>query len=302
MFLFFGDIFEILPKVKDNNIANILVTKVLEKEPLAAKDALSALKGDDYKAIALAAQIVARVKLTKAQHKALSDALTKLWNSFSLDLENKRKNNSEILHLKDKQQACSYLIWACGRVKVAQDIICNILQTKDDHLFDLHCICLCALENFASDELIATTLKNTAKENTSFVRNFASFTLANQQKVNVATATELIDHRNAAQHILHSSGKKVLELKDLICQPHYQGILLPLFVEHKEVNSLLDVAKNTDNSDQARLGAIEGLAVIATDKAQTALEKIAKMKKQDKEICKAAWRALRRAKRHQQVS
>lgn len=297
-----SDIFEILPKVKDNNIANILVAKVLEKEPLTAKDAISALKGDDYKAIALAAQIVARVKLTKTQHKALSDALTKLWNSFSLDLENKRKNNSEILHLKDKQQACSYLIWACGRVKVAQDIICNILQTKDDHLFDLHCICLCALENFASDELIATTLKNTAKENTSFVRNFASFTLANQQKVNVATATELIDHRNAAQHILHSSGKKVLELKDLICQPHYQGILLPLFVEHKEVNALLDVAKNTDNSDQARLGAIEGLAVIATDKAQTALEKIAKIKKQDKEICKAAWRALRRAKRHQQVS
>lgn len=297
-----SDVFEIIPKIKDSNIAGVLIAKVLEKEPLTAKDAINALKGDDYKTIALAAQIVARVKLTKAQHKTLGDALTKLWNNFSLDLENKRKNNSEILHLKDKQQACGYLVWACGRIKIAKDILCDILQTKDENLFDLHCICLCALENFARDELIATTLKNTAKENMSFVRNFASFTLANQQKVDVVAATELIDHRNAAQHILHSSGKKVLELKDLICQSHYQGILLPLFVEHKEVNALLDVAKNTDNSDQARLGAIEGLAVIATDKAQTALEKVAKMKKQDKEICKAAWRALRRAKRHQQVS
>ncbi|BBM84584.1 HEAT repeat domain-containing protein [Candidatus Uabimicrobium amorphum] len=297
-----ADIFTVVPKIKEAKIASALVTRVLEKEDLVAKEALGALKGHDYKTTTLAAQIVARTKLTKAQYKVVAEALTKLWDKLAIDLENKRKNNSKILHMQDKLQACGYLVWACGRIKAAKEVICAILQTKDELLFHIHCICLCALENFSSDELVATTLKNTAQENMSFVRNFASFTLASQQKVDMAVATELIDHRNAAQHILQSSGKKALQLTDFVCQSHYQGILLPLFVEHKEVSILLDVAKNVENSDQARLGAIEGLAIIADDKAQKALEKIAKVKKQDKDICKAAWRALRRAKRRQKAS
>ncbi|WP_372365070.1 HEAT repeat domain-containing protein [Candidatus Uabimicrobium sp. HlEnr_7] len=298
----FKKLFDVLPKIQNQSIANILISKVLEREDLTAKDALNAIKTNDYNVISLAAHIIARTKLTKAQHKIATDSLAKLWQDFSVDLNHQQKTNAKILHKEEKLLACSYLVWACGRIKIAKDTICAILETKNQQLFHLHCICVCALENFSGDKAVSQTLINTAKNNASFIRNFASFTLAVHKEADITLATELIDHRNASHHILQSSGKKVLELTEFINEVHYQGILLPLFVQHGEVKILLDVAKNTDNSEQARLGAIEGLAVIADDKAQKALEKIAKVKKQDKEVCKAAWRALRRAKRRQKAS
>ncbi|MFO0822138.1 MAG: hypothetical protein U0792_03295 [Gemmataceae bacterium] len=78
---------------------------------------------------------------------------------------------------------------------------------------------------------------------------------------------------------------------------HYQPVVLPVLVDEKDVKTLAAVAKDRKVPDVARLGAVEGLGVMAAETAEAVLVEIGTAKDDDKEIRKAAWRALRRSKR-----
>ena len=72
---------------------------------------------------------------------------------------------------------------------------------------------------------------------------------------------------------------------------------LPLFVAEKDVTTLAAVAKDRTAPEAARFGAVEGLGVMATEPAEKVLVEIGTAKDDEKELRKAAWRALRRSKR-----
>jgi len=57
------------------------------------------------------------------------------------------------------------------------------------------------------------------------------------------------------------------------------------------------VAKDRKAPEPARLGAIEGLGVMADEAAERVLVEVGTAKDDDKDVRKAAWRALRRSKR-----
>ncbi len=70
-----------------------------------------------------------------------------------------------------------------------------------------------------------------------------------------------------------------------------------MFVAEKDVNTLAAVAKDRKANEAARLGAVEGLGVMAVETAEKVLVEIGTAKDDEKELRKAAWRALRRSKR-----
>ena len=63
------------------------------------------------------------------------------------------------------------------------------------------------------------------------------------------------------------------------------------------MTSLSAAAEDRTLPEAARLGAIEGLAALATDPADETLRRIGLNAKDDEELRKAAWRGLRRSKR-----
>jgi ParB family chromosome partitioning protein len=81
--------------------------------------------------------------------------------------------------------------------------------------------------------------------------------------------------------------------------PQYQAIALPQLVAEGSVDQLSEIAANAKLADTVRLGAIEGLARIASPAADGHLVTIGKDESADEELRKAAWRGLRRAKRVQ---
>jgi ParB family chromosome partitioning protein len=63
------------------------------------------------------------------------------------------------------------------------------------------------------------------------------------------------------------------------------------------VDVLAKVARDRKAAEAARFGAVEGLGVMATEAAEKVLAEIGSAKDDEKELRKAAWRALRRSKR-----
>jgi ParB family chromosome partitioning protein len=80
-------------------------------------------------------------------------------------------------------------------------------------------------------------------------------------------------------------------------QVHYQGVALPYLVARGDVEGLGAVAENRSLPEATRLGAIEGLALLAREPAEAKLLEIGQEETQEEELRKAAWRGLRRSKR-----
>src|SRR5262249_38753161 len=80
-------------------------------------------------------------------------------------------------------------------------------------------------------------------------------------------------------------------------QVHYQGVVLPYLVGHKDVAGLEDVARDRSPPEGTRGGAIEGVAAVAAEEAEGILRAVGLDEREDEDVRKAAWRCLRRSKR-----
>ena len=75
-------------------------------------------------------------------------------------------------------------------------------------------------------------------------------------------------------------------------QVHYQPVVLPVLVAAKDVPPLAAVARDRKAPEPARLGAIEGLGVMADEAAEKVLVEVGTAADDDKDVRKAAWRAV----------
>jgi ParB family chromosome partitioning protein len=78
---------------------------------------------------------------------------------------------------------------------------------------------------------------------------------------------------------------------------HEQGVAVPVLVDRDRIDVLAAVAANHSLPDAARLGAVEGLAALATQAAEEHLRGVGLDDSNDEELRKAAWRSLRRSMR-----
>jgi ParB family chromosome partitioning protein len=81
---------------------------------------------------------------------------------------------------------------------------------------------------------------------------------------------------------------------------HYQGVTVPHLAARREVADLAAVANNRTLSDETRMGAVEGLAAVASEEAEAQLANVGRSLENPEELRKAAWRGLRRSKRARQ--
>ena len=108
-----------------------------------------------------------------------------------------------------------------------------------------------------------------------------------------ASLTRLLSSKKAAQ-----SARVHKALGDAAASVHYQGVALPHLVARGDTRGLIAVLADGEQIESARLGAIEGLARIASKAALDWLANFASSAdEEDEELRKAAWRAIRRAKR-----
>ena len=78
---------------------------------------------------------------------------------------------------------------------------------------------------------------------------------------------------------------------------HTQGISLASLVKRTDTEGIRTLLRNTELPFATRLGLIEGLGAIAGEPAQKALLEFAGPESKNERLQKAAWTALRRAKR-----
>ena len=78
--------------------------------------------------------------------------------------------------------------------------------------------------------------------------------------------------------------------------PHRQGTVLRHLVAQGDSAGLIEALADTKH-ETARLGLVEALGKVADKDAMAALRKLGTDEGEDEELRKAAWRALRRAKR-----
>ena len=100
------------------------------------------------------------------------------------------------------------------------------------------------------------------------------------------------DGRLVTAKVVHSA-----DVASAASQVHYQPVVLPVIVAEKDVNTLAAVARDRKANEAVRLGAVEGLGVMASEAAEAVLVEVGTAKDDEKEVRKAAWRALRRSKR-----
>jgi ParB family chromosome partitioning protein len=80
-------------------------------------------------------------------------------------------------------------------------------------------------------------------------------------------------------------------------QAHYQGVALPLLIQRGDLSGLGTVADDRALPEVTRLGAVEGLAMLARADAEAKLLAIGQNKDEAEELRKAAWRGLKRSRR-----
>jgi len=116
-----------------------------------------------------------------------------------------------------------------------------------------------------------------------------------------ALAGKVVDDRQSLDRLLAGRVADARPtLREAATRVHTQGTALPLLVASGDVEGLGAALADRKLSEATRLGAVEALARIATDAARAPLLAVATSDAEDEELRKAAWRALRRARRYQQ--
>src|SRR5262249_32657434 len=144
-------------------------------------------------------------------------------------------------------------------------------------------------------------LETAALGNDPEIRTLAADAISRHiQKVSELAEKLLSDRVSFNRLTSHDPAEVADTLRSAASQVHYQGVALPQLIGQGDLEGLSAVVDNTKLPEATRLGAIEGLAKLASEDADTKLAAIGGNEKEDEELRKAAWRALRRSKRARQ--
>ena len=114
------------------------------------------------------------------------------------------------------------------------------------------------------------------------------------KKQGAAIAADRTTYRRVAQSVDLADA-----LNDHVKDAHYQPIALPALIAAAKIDQLGEVAGDAELPEKTRLGAIEGLACIASPEADEHLARIGNQEDAVEDLRKAAWRGLRRSRRRQ---
>ncbi|HYT93212.1 MAG TPA: hypothetical protein VEL76_31125, partial [Gemmataceae bacterium] len=294
--------FEILPKCPEAT-QEALALSLLNRPNLPMDQILGALSGNSERSVQLAARLVGRGGADpKAAAKPLQTALErwlKAWEDRRQRVaQENRRDDPTLARLTPCVQA---LVWAAGRLGVAQPLLLTVAQARpDDRMYrPIRIEAVAALASAKLTDAVEKLLETVAVGNDPEIRTLATDALAKQRpKVAAKLAEPLLSDRVSFNR-LTADGIPVEEtLRKAASQVHYQGVALPHLVASGDVATLAEVAQNRKLPEATRLGAVEALARMACETAEAKLVEIGKGEgKEEEELRKAAWRGLRRSKR-----
>ena len=274
---------------------------LMKLDPLPLKQALKAIESKRSTSVRFAAQIIGTS--AESKHSKVIGAALKKWRTNFEEARFKERRGIKVSR-SDRVEAGSALatiLRAAGQLgSLEKDLLSFAVANADDA--ECQPYREFALEALSQGKLTPTILKGLESLTTDFhgpVRSIASRLVAeNSKKTTEIVQQQMLSDRYAFGQMARSSK---VDIADVVVaaapSTHYQVRALPHLISNRDVSVLAEVASDSDANTNARLGAIEGLAVMGDKKAEKILLAIGKDEAVDEELRKAAWRALRRSKR-----
>ncbi len=299
-----------------------LESALLTRPNLPVKEAVASLTHADEGTVRLASRLLGRVPNPDASVKAaVGAALTKWWATWQErrtkagaampaveeddeydddDDEYGGGNKPQGNPLLKAGEVVESLLFTAGRVGVSSDALANVAKSRPDdplargiRLEAVRCLALGKVTPAVLD-----TLESLAVGPDADVRVLAAELLARFDAKRAAKfAEKMLSDRPSFNRLVIAKAVSAANVTSAAANVHLQPVALPVFVAEKDVKTLAAVARDRKANEAARLGAVEGLGVMATEPAEAVLVEIGTAKDDEKELRKAAWRALRRSKR-----
>jgi ParB family chromosome partitioning protein len=295
-------IFEILPKCPEA-VREPLATSLMNRATLPLKEAKGAIGSPAVGTVRLAAKVLGRAgPQAKDAGPALAEALTS-WRGRWQERRDRlaRLNVADDGSLQAATECLEGLAWAAGRLGVAQEALVELAAAPiDDARFrPVRQAAVEALAGAPAAKNVLAALEKLAVEGDPEVRAVAAEAVARHSAARAAAlAAQVIADRVSYGRLVRGAGEgATAPLRSAAAQVHYQGVALPHLIARGDVAGLSAVAGNGSLPDATRLGAVEGLALLARPDAEAELVKIGQDTAADEELRKAAWRGLRRSKR-----
>jgi ParB family chromosome partitioning protein len=277
-----------------------LESALLTRPNLPVKEAVESLGHADEGTVRLATRLLGRVANPDASVKtAIGNALTKWWATWQ---ERRQKTGTAAAALPKAGEVVESLLFTAGRVGVPAEALANVAKSRPDDPL-ARGIRLEAVRCFALGKVTPTVLdalETLAVGPDADVRVLAAELLARfdaKRAAKLATPEKMLSDRPSFNRIVVAGAVTAKDVAGSAANVHVQPVALPVFVAEKDVTTLAAVARDRKANEAARFGAVEGLGVMATEPAEAVLVEIGKADDNDKELRKAAWRALRRSKR-----
>ena len=291
---------EVFP-VCSSEVQEAMEAALLTRPSLPVKEAVSSLSQTDEGTVRLATRLLSRVPNPDASvKKAIGDALTKWWALWQDRRAKVDRDNSAEESLNKAGEVVESLLYTAGRVGVPGQVLAEIAKSRPDdpraksiRLEAVRCLTVGKMTPQVLDVLEGLVVGLDAD-----VRILSVELLArNDPKRAAKQAQKMLSDRPSFNRLVAARIVKATDVAASAGQVHYQPVVLPLLVAEKDVPTLEAVAKDRKAPETTRLGAIEGLGVMAAEPAEKVLVEIGTNKADEKEIRKASWRALRRSKR-----
>lgn len=306
------------------NVQERLESALLTRPDLPVKEAAASMSHADEGTVRLATRLLGRVPNPDASVKdAIGAALTKWWATwqerrakpgaaaatddddddyYDDDDDGGQKKVSPAESLKKAGELVESLLYTAGRVGVPTEAIASVAKSRPEdplargiRLEAVRCLALGKVT-----PAILDTLESLAVGPDADVRVLSSEMLARfdpKRAAKLATPDKMLSDRPSFNRVVLAGAIHSADVKSAAASAHLQPVALPVFVAEKDVPTLAAVAKDRKAPEAARFGAVEGLGVMAAEPAEAVLVEIGTAKDDDKELRKAAWRALRRSKR-----
>lgn len=294
-----GRLMDLLAKIGDNrrDVASALTEALLSRSPPPLAEAGERLAGDDDAQGTLAARVLGRAgAAASAQATALAAATTKildLWRQAQVD---EGRNGPLASRAEALTGRVRWLLWACGRAGVgeAEVIAAARLSGTEPRVRSLRAAALTALADGlgGADALLALAEAVTGPDAAS--RAIAAAGLAARAPDRASSlVSKVLDDPTTLGALRPSAEAAAGGLGSV----HTQGVVLPTVVRQGDVSDLAKILLDRSLPEAVRMGAAEGLGRVGTVVAEAPLIAVGRSKEEEEGLRKAAWRALRRARR-----
>ncbi len=295
---------ELLPRIKRKEHLEPILQILLSRTPLPIDAAVPQLGSTHPRVAAVAAEIVGRAgpAAAKAHGKRLTEVLGAARERWLAEYT--RLGEGKPTKIDEVEPAYRSALWAAGRLDVAADELVAALTLADGTAFPARARLLrrqaaLSLADGAGGKAGLEALRAVLKDShDAELRGIAASGLAQQDTGKGALAKlvpAVLDDGPSLARIVTADVLPALRIA--AADSHRQGTVLRHLVALGDSAGVLKALPDAKH-ETARLGLVEALGKIADEPAMAALRKLGADESEDEELRKAAWRALRRAKRN----